>query len=62
MGVNQMNNLLGWILFILIAHSILYYAFGTPNWFSTALLATAVWAAVLYGIRYFVRDRNKERV
>ncbi|MBP1933606.1 hypothetical protein [Ammoniphilus resinae] len=57
-----MNNLLGWILFILIAHSILYYTFGTPNWFGTALLATVVWAVVLYGIRYFVRDRNKERV
>ncbi|HJV45007.1 MAG TPA: hypothetical protein VJ824_04685 [Bacillota bacterium] len=54
-------NLLTWVLLILAAHLFLYYSLGTANWFGTALLATAVWAAVLYGVRYFIRQRQKER-
>jgi hypothetical protein len=54
-------NLLAWVLIILAAHLFLYYSLGTPNWMSTALLATIVWAAVLYGARFFLRQRRKER-
>ncbi|WP_167577695.1 hypothetical protein [Ammoniphilus sp. YIM 78166] len=54
-------NLLAWIGVIFVAHIALYFALGTENWISTATLATLVWAAALYGIRFFIRQRQRER-
>ncbi|MGE5704570.1 MAG: hypothetical protein ACM32O_18740 [Clostridia bacterium] len=40
-------NLVVWIIGVFIAHLLLYLTLGTASWGWTALLATAVWAAVL---------------
>ncbi|WP_169728844.1 hypothetical protein [Aneurinibacillus terranovensis] len=56
-----MKNLLTWIVVIFIVHLALYYFLGTRNWFSVAILATAVWGIVLYAARYFFGNKRKER-
>ncbi|WP_310229663.1 hypothetical protein [Brevibacillus nitrificans] len=43
---NRMNALV-WLAGIFVAHAALYIALGTATWFTTALLATCFYGAVI---------------
>lgn len=63
--INRMN-IVAWVIGIFVAHMLMYLLLGTRTWLATALLAAAVYAAVLLVLklvarRYQTNDREKAR-
>ncbi|WP_166244552.1 hypothetical protein [Paenibacillus turpanensis] len=54
-------SLIGLFLFMLAAHALMYYLYGTENFFMVALSASLVWTVVVGIIQLSVRRNTRAR-